>query len=460
MRVVYNRIPIPSFGGPKEIPQIPAGVYSSRLDRLRERMREAGLDAVAVYADREHSANMAYLTGFDPRFEEALFIVTAEGQQTLIVGNECRGVLGRLPIRPEVRLCQEFSLMGQDRSVSWDLAPLLRPAGIRRHARCGTIGWKTLRKGRSEIPHYMVRLIEECSGRPPVNANDLLMHPETGLRLANEPEQIALYEYAAVRTSESVRRLLRSLRPGRRAFSLARAYDSGGLPLSCHPMLSFGSEIPNGMGSPGNDRLAERDRLTCAFGVWGSLTCRAGLAIRDAGGFRTASGRLHARVIANYLAVTRAWYGALRVGAAAGDVWAAAEAQRDRGLYTFCVNPGHYIHLDEWLCSPFQRGSRARLPSSAAIQADIIPVGRTGDVTVNMEDGVVLADAPLRAALAASHPGLMARCAARRRFMTDTLGYDLHEDVLPLGNMPGAYFPFLLDTAWVCRFARAGSRAS
>jgi hypothetical protein len=453
MRIIHDRIQLPAFGGPTEIPVIPPAVYAARLRRLQDRMAEVRLDTVVVYADREHSANLAYLTGFDPRFEEAVFILTADGRRTLVVGNECHGILGALPIQAEIRLCQEFSLMGQDRSRSWNLAPLLRSSGIRRGARCGAIGWKTLRQGRLEIPHYMAEAVARICGRLPVNANDLLMHPATGLRLFNEPEQIALNEYAAVRTSESVLALLRALRPGLRAFELARTYDSGGLPLSCHPMLAFGQDIPNGMASPGNERLEEGDRLTCAFGVWGALTCRAGLAIRGPQGLRTAVGRRHARVIANYLQVVRAWYRSVHVGALAGAVWRAVEKARDRSLYTFCVNPGHYLHLDEWVSSPFCRGSRARLPSSAALQADIIPVGRGAGVSVNMEDGILLADAALRATLAVLNPALLARCEARRRFMRDVLGYDLSEDVLPLGNLPGVYFPFLLDTRWICRFA-------
>ena len=454
MHVTYEQIVIPDFGGPEEIPLIPPRVYTERLARLQDRMKTAGLDVLAVYADREHSANLAHLTGFDPRFEEALFVVTTGGQRTLIVGNECRGVLGRLPIQAEILLCQEFSLMGQDRSLSWDLKPLLGPAGIRPGVRCGLVGWKTLREGRLEVPHYIVNLVAEASGQTPVNANDLLMHAETGLRLCNEPEQIALYEYAAVRTSESIRALLRGLRPGIRGVEAARAYDSGGLPLSCHPMLAFGPEIPNGMASPSSDRLAEGDRLTSAFGVWGALTCRAGLAIRDARGLQTADGAAHWQVMQNYLQVTRAWYRNVRVGASAGDVWRAVEAERDDALYTFCVNPGHYLHLDEWVSSPFFRGSTARLPSSSALQVDIIPVGRAPNICVNMEDGIVLADAALRQELATRHPGLSARCAARRRFMQEALGYELSDDILPLGNMPGAYFPFLLDTGWVCRFGK------
>ena len=60
-----------------------------------------------------------YLTGFDPRFEEALLRLSAEGHRKLLVGNEC---LGYLPdakaLDLEVELFQEFNLMGQPRMTS------------------------------------------------------------------------------------------------------------------------------------------------------------------------------------------------------------------------------------------------------------------------------------------------------------------------------------------------------
>jgi hypothetical protein len=54
-------------------------------------MRADRQDALVVYADREHCANVAYLTGFDPRFEEALLLLSSEGRRKLLVGNECLG---------------------------------------------------------------------------------------------------------------------------------------------------------------------------------------------------------------------------------------------------------------------------------------------------------------------------------------------------------------------------------
>ena len=38
--------------------------------KRRSRMETAGLDVLVVYADREHSANLAYLTGFDPALKK------------------------------------------------------------------------------------------------------------------------------------------------------------------------------------------------------------------------------------------------------------------------------------------------------------------------------------------------------------------------------------------------------
>ena len=49
--------------------------YRARLAAAAEAAAGAGLDALLVYADREHFANLSYLTGFDPRFEEALLIL-------------------------------------------------------------------------------------------------------------------------------------------------------------------------------------------------------------------------------------------------------------------------------------------------------------------------------------------------------------------------------------------------
>ena len=61
-----------------------------------------------------------------------------------------------------------------------------------------------------------------------------------------------------------------------------------------------------------------------------------------------------------------------------------------------------------------------------------------------IQDGIALADAGLREAFAAGFPEAWARIQARRRFMADALGIELHPDVLPFSNIPAYLPPFVL----------------
>jgi hypothetical protein len=121
----------------------------------------------------------------------------------------------------------------------------------------------------------------------------------------------------------------------------------------------------------------------------------------------------------------------------------------DRGLgdpfFGIFLNPGHQIHLDEWVNSPVGPGSEIELRSGMAMQVDIIPATGTRYFTTNIEDGIALADQDLRARFARSYPEAWRRINARREFMRDALGIDLHPDVLPFSNIPAFLPPFLLS---------------
>jgi hypothetical protein len=81
-----------------------------------------------------------------------------------------------------------------------------------------------------------------------------------------------------------------------------------------------------------------------------------------------------------------------------------------------------------------------------AFQVDIIPATGTPYFTTNIEDGVALADQALRGELADRFPDAWQRIQARRAFMADGLGIELHPDVLPFSNIPAWLPPFLLGT--------------
>src|SRR5213596_2466619 len=83
-----DTLSLPEFGLPRVEPAIPATVYRERMTSFRQRVSAEGYDVAIVYGDREHFANIAYLTGFDPRFEEAMLIIIPDRIPTLLVGNE------------------------------------------------------------------------------------------------------------------------------------------------------------------------------------------------------------------------------------------------------------------------------------------------------------------------------------------------------------------------------------
>src|SRR5262245_13429476 len=106
-------IELPEFGLPDVEPEVPASTYDARIAAARQKAADAGFDVLLVYGDREHFANLAYLTNYDPRFEEALLILTPDKTPALLIGNEGMGYASLVPIEIERILYQTFSLVSQ-----------------------------------------------------------------------------------------------------------------------------------------------------------------------------------------------------------------------------------------------------------------------------------------------------------------------------------------------------------
>jgi hypothetical protein len=225
-----------------------------------------------------------------------------------------------------------------------------------------------------------------------------------------------------------------------------RLLEWNGMPLSCHLMLSSGERASLGLLSPGDRRIERGDRFTVAFGVWGALNCRAGFVVEDAAELAATIADYVERLVGPYFEAVAEWYGALHVGQTGGALHEIVRRHLGDPFFGIFLNPGHQIHLDEWVNSPIAPGSTVELRSGMAFQVDVIPATGTEYFTTNIEDGVALADEAMRAAFAGTYPGAWERIQARRRFMHEALGIKLHPDVLPFSNIPAWLPPFLLCT--------------
>jgi hypothetical protein len=438
---------LPEFGSSPSEPGIPTELYEQRVGRLRARADEAGFDRLVVYADREHSANLAYLTGFDPRFEEAVLVVGPDDPPAILVGNECYAMAGAAPLAMRRHLLQDLSLPSQPRDRSRPLADLLAEEGIGPGSRVGVIGWKTYGDAEaSDAPAYLVDEIRRLTGPAGsvTNATGLLIDAGDGLRVMNEVEQLAAFEHAACHTSSGVRRLLFGLQPGMTEQDAVGLLAWNGSPLSCHLMLSSGPRATLGLLSPGDRTVEHGDRFTVAYGIWGALNCRAGFIVEGDQWLPAGIRDYVERLVGPYFAAVAEWYEALHIGQTGGALQDIIDRRLGDPFFGITLNPGHQIHLDEWVNSPVARSSSVELRSGMALQVDIIPATGTDYFTTNIEDGIALADAALRETFATRYPDAWSRIGARRQFMRDALGIELHPDVLPFSNMPAYLPPFLL----------------
>ena len=303
---------------------------------------------------------------------------------------------------------QDFSLPGQPRDSSSPLAEILAAEGIGADSRVGVVGWKTYASRTTiEVPSFLVDELRRATGPGGLveNATDVLIDASDGLRVINEAEQLAAFEWAACQTSAGVRNLLTGLQPGMTEREAVRLLRWDGTPLSCHLMLTAGPRARYGLLSPGDRPIERGDPLTTAFGIWGALNCRAGFVVEDADQLPEDIADYVDRLVAPYFAAVAEWYSALHVGQSGGQLHAIVQRHLGDPFFGIFLNPGHQLHLDEWVNSPVFAGSTMELRSGMALQCDIIPATGTPYFTTNIEDGVALADESLRAELSSRVPG-------------------------------------------------------
>jgi hypothetical protein len=451
MKIALGTVSLPS--DPKIAcapPAISSEEYEQRVQTLYER---AATDWVVVYGDREHCANLLYLTGYDPRFEEALFVIGPR-QRYLIVGNE--GMAYATACSPHVQavLCQSMSLMGQPRNIAPRLVDVLRDLGFGPGQSVGVVGWKYLEASETDdpaqpsfVPAHVMTTLAKLVGPTGqlVDSTALLMHPAHGMRsVMNSASQIAVFEWAASRASAAVLRIVQRARPGMTESEAAALAGYAGEPLSAHVMCVSGSETIVGLRSPGARRIVYGDGMTVAIGMWGGLSCRAGLMLGqpDEAFFQ--------RVVAPYFTAIATWWQTLRIGITGGELYQTITELFGDVQFRPALNPGHLISFDEWVHSPIRPDSHERIHSGMVLQCDIIPAPLPPGQVLNCEDTCVVADAALRMELETRFPEVWQRIVDRRRFIQSQLGIVLHDEVLPLSIAPAYLPPFWLCAEQAC----------
>ena len=446
----------PEFGECEPPERSTVEEFEDRIEEVRSAMERFDLTHLVVYGDREHFANLAYLTGFDPRFEEALLILGPQDDPLLVVGNECEGYLTVSPLYTAGKLryerFQPFSLLDQPRDDSRLIREIFADEGINEDATVGCVGWKYFADSEHpdgayaiDLPAYLVDTLRELADWEGVtNATAILMHPDHGLRTFCTPSEIAYFEYTNILASEGMKRMLFGLRDGMIDHDLAKLAHLNGEPLGCHMTMVTGDNRDCGLSSPIGATVRRGDPLATNICYWGSNSCRAGWVAQSSQDLLPDAQDYVANFAGPYFEVMNEWFGLLQIGTPGGELARLVNEKLPFDKFGIFLNAGHLIHLEEWLSTPIYPGSDIPIHSGMVVQVDVIPSSPVYFST-RMEDGVVIADETLRRQLQEQFPECFARCQKRRTFMMDVLGIEVPEEILPLANIPAIVPPFFLE---------------
>ena len=437
-----------------EIPVMTEDDYLERIDLLLNLGEKEGASHLVVYGDREHYSNIEYLTGFDPRFEEAVLVLSRGNKPVIFLGNEGMDYGHIIPYDIQMEQYSTFSLSGQYRKDA-DLANLFANAGITSTSTVGVIGWKIFTeldfesyRQSFDLPHFIMERLISVAGFSNLFNATYLMTGNEGLRHQLSAKELILCEIAGTKASRNTLRVLQNLKPGISELEASEYLQICGSPLSTHPNINFGTQnVCYGLASPTqNKKLEIGENISVGMAYRRALIHKAGVYAKSAEELSPEYAAAVKNQFCEYFGAVAKWYETVAIGVTGGEVYNAVETVLGSfSKYGIGLNPGHLSHTDEWTNSMFNKGNQATIKSGLSLQCDIIAILPETKLFIHAEDSLVIGDAKMRKDIKSMAPHAWERIVTRQKFMREVLSINISDDILPTSDLQGIFFPYMAD---------------
>lgn len=441
----------PKPDGSKQPILITKETAAHRKDKILSLMKENGFSSLVVYADKEHGGSFEYLTGFIPRFEEALQVLNVDGTSILILGNENYNKVKFSLVESKGILCPLFSLPNQPMGGFKPIETYLEQAKIDTSGKVGMVDWKLLSNDFSDfhtdssMPAFIVDGLKKIVPKDQlVNATQIYIDPDKGARVLNNANEIARYEYGASLASDSILNAMNALEVGVNELEIGNILQADGQLPNVVAISAFGDRFLNANIYPLNNELAYGDKVAITNSHKGGLSSRSGYAVQNEEDLRAVDENYLEDVVIPYFEAYNFWFDSIEIGKNGGEFYEEFSAFYPQEKFGWELNPGHLTADEEWLSSPFFSGSDKTVQSGMIFQVDFIPI-QPGHNGVSAESTVAVADAELRKEIEEQYPELWERIVNRRVYMKEELNIDLKDELLPLCSTLGYYRPFFLN---------------
>lgn len=456
--VDIQRVKPPIFDNSKEPIILSDQTYQDRRAKILKLMERFDFSSLIIYADKEHGSNFEYLTGFIPRFEEGLQVLNQDGSSTLILGNENFNKTKFSRIESRGILYPLFSLPNQPKP---DLKPLneyLKEAQIDDSKRVGLVDWKLLTDDgtdfprSSAVPAFIVDGVEEVVGADKLwNATAIYLDPAFGARTTVSAEEILKYEYGASLASDAVLSALLSLEEGMSELAAGDLLNQDGQYPSVVTIAAFGERFEGANIYPRHKKLVNGDKVALTVAYKGGLSSRSGYGVKSVEELEAVDPNYLKEVVFPYFEAYQWWLEQIKVGVNAGEFYDAFEAFYPQSIHGWELCPGHLVADEEWLSSPFYKGSQAIIRDGMIFQVDYIPT-YPNHHGVSAESTVAIASEDLQQEIASKYPELWQRICARKAYLEAELGLHISKEALPLASTLGYYQPFMLNNDYAITY--------
>lgn len=438
-----------------EFPEVNSNDYKKRIGVLVEAAQKQEFDHVVIYGNREHFSNMHYLTGFDPRFEDALLILTKDKKPVIIVGLEGEDYCKIIPYDIETKLYIPFGLPGQP-GTSKSLSTLLQESGIKAGEKIAVIGYKHYAnlKGKVDycidLPHFIGQSLIDLLGKENVlNKTDWMISNEYGLRMILSAKEIIQSEFSSTKSSRKTYNAIANVKEGMSEMEASQLLNVDGEPMITYPGLSFGIENTSyGLASPTHKKKLEKgDMESIGIGYRRANIHRLGCFVNDKKELIDAFGEHAYDFTKLYFEAVCKWYEIFKIGVSGKEIHNKVQKVFDKcAEYSTKLNYGHQISTEEWINSMIAEDCNAKVKSGMAFQCDFTVGIQNPSYALHVEDGIVIADEELQEEIKLLAPQCYQRMMNRRKFMIETLNIQIQPEVLPLSDMQAMMFPFMGNT--------------
>lgn len=445
-----------------------------RKSKTLQAMEKHDLDVLVIYADLEHGSNFEYLSGFLPRFEEALLVIHRRGELYYLLGNENVKLAKHAHLEGRVIRVPEFSLPNQPMIDALPLSEVFKQAEIQENHKVGLVGWKLFstvfekdpqvkelttnssRKSnqRFDLPHFIVSTLADLLVHGHLsNATGLFIGNE-GIRRQNNANELVHYAFGAELASRAILTGLDTIDLGKTEMDVASHLDLYGQPKSVVTITATGQRFEHANLYPSFKTLKMADSFAMTIGYKGGLQSRSGYLCATEDQLPSGCEDYLDKVVKPYFTAVTAWIENIAIGMTGKVVYKLIEEVLPSQTYGWSLNPGHLIGTEEWMASPIYKDSEELLQSGMMLQIDIIP-SIPGYGGTSAECGIALADDTLKAELAKAYPDFYKGCEQRKAYLKEVLGITISKDVLLLSNAALYMRPLMLSRDLAMTYGKA-----